>query len=57
MAFPFLIIAGLSVFWLGGQIQPLGDTFLTYVSYGLSAAFFVWAIAEGYLLFSDKEYD
>ena len=36
MSFPILLLAAISMFWVAGEIQPLGETLVTWVAYGLS---------------------
>ncbi len=36
MAFPILLLAAIAMFWVAGEIQPLGETLVTWATYGLS---------------------
>ena len=36
MSFPILLLGAVAVFWIAGEIQPLGETLVTWVAYGLS---------------------
>ena len=55
MSFPILLLAAIAVFWIAGEIQPLGETLVTWVAYGLSFYLGLFAFLRAAAIFTDSD--